>query len=49
MKVSQPTATAALSNLAKLGIVGEVSGKKRDRMFAYQAYLDILKQGTEPL
>ncbi|MFZ4542312.1 MAG: Fic family protein [Rickettsiales bacterium] len=49
MKVSQPTATAVLHKLAELGIVAEVSGKKRDRMFAYQAYLDILKQGTEPL
>lgn len=47
--LSQPTATAALENLMKLNIVKEISGKKRDRLFAYKAYLDILSQDTEPL
>jgi len=49
MKVSQPTATAALKNLAELGIVKEVSGKKRDKLFSYEAYLNIIAQDTEPL
>jgi len=49
MKVSQPTATAALKNLEELGIVKEVSGKKRDKLFSYEAYLNIIAQDTEPL
>jgi len=49
LEVSQPTATGALKNLQKLGIVKEVSGKKRDKIFSYDAYLNILKQDTEPL
>lgn len=49
LQISQPTATAALENLIRLGIVKEVSGKKRDRLFAYQAYLDILSKDTEPI
>jgi hypothetical protein len=29
--------------------VDETIGKLRGRMFAYKAYLGLLKQGTEPL
>lgn len=49
LDTSQPTATAAIENLVKLGVVKEVSGRKRDKLFAYEAYLNILKQDTEPL
>lgn len=49
LETSQPTATAALENLMKLGIVKEVSGRKRDKLYAYDAYLNILKADTEPL
>lgn len=49
LEVSQPTATAALKNLKELRIVKEISGKKRDKLFSYEAYLNILKQDTEPL
>jgi DNA-binding transcriptional regulator GbsR (MarR family) len=34
LQLSQPTVTS-LEHLQKLGIVGEVSGKKRDRLFVY--------------
>ena len=27
----------------------EVTGRRRDRVFAYTAYLNLLSQGTEPL
>jgi hypothetical protein len=33
--------------MAKLGILVEITGKKRGRSFAYQAYLDRLKIGTD--
>jgi Fic family protein len=42
-----PTATKALSTLGKLGIVREVTKRKRDRVFSYAAYLRLLAKGTE--
>jgi hypothetical protein len=35
--------------LAKLNIAREITGRKRDRIFAYDRYLRILTEGTEPL
>jgi len=32
-----------------LGIVREVTGKQRGRMYVYSDYLSILGRGTEPL
>jgi Fic family protein len=47
--ISLPTALRALSVLEELGIVKEMTGKERYKVFSYQAYLDILSAGTEPL
>jgi Fic family protein len=47
LKTTKPTATRAVDSMAKLGILVETTGKKRDRSFAYQAYLDRLKVGTD--
>lgn len=44
-----PVASKSIDHLATLGIVHETTGKRRNRAFAYRAYLDILDQGTEPL
>jgi Fic family protein len=44
-----PTASKAIETLVKLGIAREVSGARRNRLFAYDAYLAILREGTEPL
>lgn len=33
----------------KFGILREITGKKRDRKFAYHKYLEILSEGTMPL
>ena len=35
--------------LEKVGIVREITGQRRNRVFAYQQYLTILSEGTEPL
>jgi Fic family protein len=40
--LSIPTTTAALSQLQKLGIVHELTGRRRSRAFAYGAYLKAL-------
>ena len=39
--------TPALSNLAQLGIVTELTAKKRNRLFSYVGYIGILRHETE--
>ncbi|NCA82295.1 MAG: Fic family protein [Opitutae bacterium] len=41
--------SAALKNMAELGMVRELTGWKRNRLFCYDRYLDVLSEGTEPL
>jgi Fic family protein len=47
--ISQPTIQKSLDHLVKLGIVREVTGKRRRRIYEYTSYLKILDEGTEPL
>ncbi len=47
--LSAPTVNAALADLESLGIVEEVTGRKRGRVFSYRKYLAILSEGTDPL
>lgn len=47
--VSFPTATKGTEALMGLGIVRELTGQRRNRVYAYDRYLAILKEGTEPL
>ncbi|MCT8269117.1 Fic family protein [Afifella sp. JA880] len=47
--LSSPTVNAALAELEKMGIVAEITGRKRGRVFSYQRYLAILSEGTDPL
>jgi Fic family protein len=42
-----PAADAGMQVLVDLGIAREVTGKQRNRIFAYAKYLDILNEGTE--
>ena len=44
---SKPTATRAIGILEEAGILAETTGRRRDRCFAYQAYLDQLRVGTD--
>jgi Fic family protein len=46
---TMPTVTASMTNLEKLGIVRELTGYRRNRLFAYEAYIRILSGGTEPV
>ena len=41
--------SAALVKMAELGMVRELTGWKRNRLFCYGRYLDVLSEGTEPL
>lgn len=47
--ISFPTVTAAVIHLQRLGVLREITGKQRRRLFVYEAYLKILNEGTEPL
>jgi len=46
LQTSQPTAGKAIDALCKAGVLHEITGKRRDRVYAYQAYLDILAEDT---
>jgi Fic family protein len=48
ISLSEPTIAKSLEHMATLGIVREVTGKQRHRVFAYISYLDVLNRGTEP-
>lgn len=47
--LSAPTVNVALADLERLGIVEEVTGRKRGRVFSYRTYIAILNEGTDPL
>jgi len=47
LDVSKPTAIKALDALQQAGILRETTGKKRDRVYAYHGYLQVLTQDTE--
>jgi Fic family protein len=47
--LTTPTVTAALAGLTKLEIVREITGRRRNRLFSYDAYLKLLQEGTEPI
>jgi Fic family protein len=47
--LSFPAATVGMGVLTELAIAKELTGRKRDRVFAYDRYLAVLQEGTEPL
>jgi Fic family protein len=46
---SYPTVARGVDALQRLDVVREITGRKRERVFAYTRCLDILNEGTEPL
>ena len=47
--ISRPTVAKAIGHLAHLGILDEITGARRGRIYVYRAYLSVLERGTEPL
>jgi Fic family protein len=47
LPVSEPTVASAMAHLEELGIVRELTGRARGRIYAYTEYLGILNEGTE--
>lgn len=49
LDVSVPTARLALNNLKELGIVKDISGSGKERLYIYTALINLLEQGAEPI
>ncbi len=47
--LTAPTVNLALIDLQSLGIIAEITGRRRGRVFGYSAYLSILNEGTSPI
>lgn len=43
------TVAGAIAELERLGILRELTGKKRDRVYVYAPLLSVMEEGTEPL
>jgi Fic family protein len=48
-EISFPAASSGMRVLTDLGISREFTGKRRNRVFAYDRYVSILSEGTDPL
>lgn len=48
-KISHQSASNLVTSFESVGILKEITGKKRGRRFAYVEYLAILSEGTKPL
>jgi Fic family protein len=44
--LSLPTVTAALGRLGETGLVTELTGRRRNRVFCYPRYLEVVAEGT---
>jgi Fic family protein len=49
LEVTVPTARAALNNLKELGIVNDISGRGKERLYIYSNLISLLEQGAEPI
>ena len=46
--ISAPAVRNALNNMVNLGILEEISGKQRNKVYVYRKYLNMLEEGAEP-
>src|SRR5882757_4997462 len=49
LALTYPTVAGALDRMKKQHIVKELTGFKRNRVFAYTPYVELLNEGTEPI
>jgi Fic family protein len=47
LATTKPTATKAIQALCAAGVLHEITGKQRDRIYAYQGYLQVLAEDTD--
>ena len=46
LELSQPTVYKAVARLEEVGILREVTGRQRGRLYVYDEYLQLLNEGT---
>jgi Fic family protein len=44
---TKPTTNKAIQSLVEAGILEEITGKQRDRIYTYRKYLDVLAEDTK--
>lgn len=49
LQLSFPTASKLIAKFVELGILQEITGRRRSRVFAYENYLAVLRKDGEPL
>ncbi len=49
LSITRPTVRAALSDLKDLGIVREISGNGKERIYIYSELLQLLERGAKPI
>jgi Fic family protein len=49
LHLSEPTIGYVIKDMEHLGIVRELTGRRRYRVFAYDRYMKLLDEGTQPL
>lgn len=49
LDINRTTISNCIRRLQELGIVREITGQRRNRLFVYDRYVQILSEGTEPL
>ncbi|HBC87357.1 MAG TPA: cell filamentation protein Fic [Lentisphaeria bacterium] len=47
--IVESSVSKALKAMVEMGLVKELTGQKRNRIFSYARYLNVLSEGTEPL
>jgi hypothetical protein len=46
---TKPTAAKAIAVLREADVLDEITGRRRDRVYAYRRYLSVLAEGTEAM
>jgi len=46
-RLSVPAVTSSIEAMSELGLVREITGRRRGRVYAYEPYLAVLREGTE--
>ncbi|HED12518.1 MAG TPA: Fic family protein [Gammaproteobacteria bacterium] len=49
LELTHPAVNKSLRKLEEMNIVKELTGRQRNRLYAYDGYIQILSEGTEPL
>jgi len=49
LDLTHPAVNKSLRKLEEMNVVKEITGRQRNRLYAYESYINVLSEGTEPL